>query len=294
MGIAGMFMRGPFVWVGRTIQRRVSSDCIIVSMLLLIGLLGLILGGVINALADSLPHLRKPQLPRCPHCGARRPLSAWLGVLAWPLGVWRCPECDKRRSLRTVIVEGVAIVGAVLLYLRDPSAISLGSGLLVGFVFLLITVIDIEHRLILEVISLPSMAIFGIIGILSPEFGWWKTLLGGLVGFGIVLGLFFLGNFFGRWVAIRRGQELDEVAFGFGDVMLAALIGLIVGWPGVIVAILLGVFAAGAFSLLYILITMLKRQYTPYQAIPYGPFLILGAAFIYYGGADLLRIAYGM
>ncbi len=263
-------------------------------MLLLIGLLGLILGGAINALADSLPHLRKPRLPRCIHCGTQRPPAAWLGITAWPLKAWRCPECGEPRGLRAVLVEGTAIVGAVLLYLHDPSAISFWTGLLVGFVFILITVIDIEHRLILEVVSLPSMAIFGMIGILRPDFGWWKTLLGGLVGFGIVLGLFFLGSFFARWVSLRRGQEIDEVAFGFGDVMLAALIGLIVGWPGVVIAILLGVFTAGAFSLTYILITLLRRQYSPFQAIPYGPFLILGAAFIYYGGAELLRAAYGL
>ncbi|MGD8813179.1 MAG: A24 family peptidase [Anaerolineales bacterium] len=262
-------------------------------MQILVGLLGLIIGGVVNALADSLPQLRRPRLPRCVHCGTPRPLRAWLGLLAWLLRAWRCPECERPRGYRAVIVELVAIAGAVLLYERDPSALIFWIGLLVGFVFLLITVIDIEHRLILEVVSLPSMVIFGIIGILEPGLGWWKTLLGGLAGFGCVLGLFFIGGIFARWIARRRGQELDEVAFGFGDVMLATVIGLIVGWPGVLVALFLGVFAAGAFSLIFILIAMLRREYTPFKAIPYGPFLILGAAFIYYGGAEWLRTIYG-
>ena len=263
------------------------------SMHILVALLGLITGGGINAMADSLPYLRKPALPRCPHCGQARPPAAWLGLTAGALRAWHCPQCAQPRGYRTIVVELASILGALLLYWRDPSAASFWPGTLVGAVFLLIMVIDIEHRLILEAISVPSMVIFGLIGIIDPARGIGKTLIGGLAGFAFVLLLYFLGSLFSRLMARVRGRELEEVAFGFGDVMLAAVIGLIVGYPGVIVALFLGVFTAGFYSLIYLLVAMLRRRYTPFMAIPYGPFLILGASFVYYGGAELLRIAYG-
>jgi len=262
-------------------------------MQILVAILGLITGGAINALADSLPYLRKPSLPRCPHCGHARPAVGWLGLTAWAWRVWRCPNCAEARGYRSIVVELASVLGALLIFWHDPSAGSFWSGYLVGAVFLLITVIDIEHRLILETVTVPSLVIFGIMGIIDPSLGLVKTLLGGLAGFSSVLVLYFLGSLFARLIASRRGEELEEVAFGFGDVMLATVIGLILGWPGVIVALFLGVFAAGIFSFVYLLVAMLLRKYTPFMAIPYGPFLILGAAFIYYGGAELLRTASG-
>jgi len=269
------------------------GGCIIINMQILVAILGLITGGVINALADSLPPLRKPSLPRCPHCGHARPAVAWLGLTAWAWREWRCPKCAEARGYRSILVELASVLGALLIFWRDPGAWSFWSGYLVGAVFLLITVIDIEHRLILETVTVPSIVVFGIMGIIDPSLGLEKTLLGGLAGFSSVLLLYFLGSLFARLMARTRGKELEEVAFGFGDVMLATVIGLIVGWPGVIVALFLGVFAAGIFSLIYLLVAILLRKYTPFMAIPYGPFLILGAAFIYFGGAELLKIASG-
>ncbi len=270
-----------------------AMACIMISMQILVALLGLITGGVINALADSLPYIRRPALPRCPHCGQARPLVAWLGLSARVARAWRCPECAQPRGYRSVAVELASVLGALLIYWRDPSAASFWHGFLVGVVFLLIVVIDIEHRLILEVVTVPSMVIFGLIGIIDPARGFGKTLIGGLGGFAFVLTLYFSGVLFARIMARVRGRELDEIVFGFGDVMLAGVIGLILGWPGVIVALFLAVLAAGLFSLIYLLVAMMLRRYTPFMAIPYGPFLILGAAFIYYGGAELLRSAYG-
>jgi leader peptidase (prepilin peptidase)/N-methyltransferase len=72
------------------------------------------------------------------------------------------------------------------------------------------------------------------------------------------------------------------VPFGFGDVNLAGLIGLAVGWPGVAVALVLGIFAAGAFSLAYLAWMAARRRYAAFTPFPYGPFLVLGALAVYF------------
>jgi prepilin signal peptidase PulO-like enzyme (type II secretory pathway) len=165
----------------------------------------------------------------------------------------------------------------------------LAAAFLVWAAFLVIAVIDMEHRLILHIVSLPSIAILGTLHALDPSRGAEKTLLGGAAGFAIVFLLYLLGALFSRLVARRRGQELDEIAFGFGDVTLATLIGVIVGWPGVTLAIMIGVLLAGGFSILYVLWMAVRSRYQPYLPFPYGPFLIVGAMLVYYGGSDLFR-----
>jgi prepilin signal peptidase PulO-like enzyme (type II secretory pathway) len=88
-------------------------------------------------------------------------------------------------------------------------------------------------------------------------------------------------------LAWLRRQPLTEVAFGWGDVTLAGLVGLTVGWTAILFAIPIAIFSAGFFSVAYILVQVLRRRYTPYMPIPYGPFLVLGALVMYFYGREL-------
>ena len=159
-----------------------------------------------------------------------------------------CPYCQTPRPWRAVIVEVILIASAVILYDADPSLSVFLPSFVVVTIFMLITVIDIEHRLILHIVSFPSAVVIGLIGMLDSTRGVSKTLLGGLAGFAIFLALYYLGQGFAALMAKLRGSEIDEVAFGFGDVTLAGVIGLTVGWPGVLPALVLGILAAGLFS----------------------------------------------
>ena len=271
-----------------SVVKGAAWGCIICAMLWS-ALVGWVLGVFINGLADSLPIIRRPRLPHCLQCTALRPLIAWSGGIGWMTGRGRCPYCGTRRGARTVIVELVGIVGAVLLYVRDARASVLLPGIAVGSVFLLIAVIDIEHRLIPHVVVFPAALGLGVLQTLDPSRGAIKTLVGGLAGAGSFFLLYLLGEAFARLLARARGRSLDEVAFGFGDVTLAGLIGLIVGWPAVVLALLVGILTAGLFSLGYLLVMLARRRYTAFTPIPYGPFLILGASLVYYGGRGLFE-----
>lgn len=183
---------------------------------------------------------------------------------------------------RGAIVEVLTVVWSLWLYHRDPAAWAYWRGLLVWGVLLLIVVMDLEHRLIPFVVTVPAALVFAFLGVFDPSRGPLKTLVGGLVGLGVFYVLYLLGGLFARVVARRRRQPLDEVAFGFGDVMLAGVIGVVVGWPGVVVALVLGILAAGAYSLVYLLILLARRRYTAFIPIPYGPFLALGGLIVYF------------
>jgi prepilin signal peptidase PulO-like enzyme (type II secretory pathway) len=251
-------------------------------MSILIAFLGFFLGVAINLLADSLPHYRRPRGFHCTACSAEKSPLAWSGLIAFLTGKRECPYCGKLQEWRAPLVEISLAAGAFLIYKTNSNWTVFLPGIVILFIYLLVIVIDIEHRLILHIVSGPSALVIFLLSFLNPERDWKYTLLGGVVGFFSFLVLYFLGQLFATVMGRLRGTQIDEVAFGFGDVTLAGVIGLTVGLPDVIVALILGIFLAGIFSFLYILSRMLLKRYSPFMPIPYGPFMIVGCLVVYF------------
>jgi prepilin signal peptidase PulO-like enzyme (type II secretory pathway) len=257
-------------------------------MSILVAFVGFLLGIVINLLADSLPQYRRPRGFHCTACSARKSPLAWSGLIAFLTGKRECPYCGKLQEWRAPLIEISLAAGAALIYKANPDWTVFLPGIVILFIYLLIIVIDIEHRLILHIVSGPSALVIFLLSFLNPERDWQETLIGGVAGFFSFLLLYFLGQLFAIVMGRLRGTQIDEVAFGFGDVTLAGVIGLTVAWPGVIVALILGIFLAGIFSFFYILARMLLRRYSPFMPIPYGPFMIIGCLVVYFGLAKSL------
>jgi leader peptidase (prepilin peptidase)/N-methyltransferase len=252
-------------------------------MSILIAFLGFILGVVVNLLADSLPHYRRLKGFHCTSCGAKKSPLAWSSLIAFLTGRRRCPYCGKTQEWRAPLVEVAMAVGAYLIYKNDPNLNIFLPGIVIVFIYLLIVVIDIEHRLILHMVSGPSALVVFLLSLLNPELDWKETIAAGAVGFFSFLLLYFLGQLFVLVMGRLRGSQIDEVAFGFGDVTLAGVIGLTVGkLEAVIAALLLGMFLAGIFSFLYIVGRMIFKRYSPFMPIPYGPFMIIACLAVYF------------
>lgn len=263
-------------------------------LLVLLALVGLALGVLVNALADSLPPqpdgTRGPvRAPHCLSCRRSWPLADWLALAHVARAGGRCRHCGVRRPWRAIWVELLAGAGLPYLWLwAQAGGASAGSAAArflaaaaLGLAFLLIFVIDLEHRLILRVVVLPAAALAAVIGALVTGHGLARTLWGGLVGFGLFLGVYYFAQVYGFIAGRLRGRALDEVPFGFGDVNLAAVVGFAVGWPGVVLALILAIVAAAACSLVVIAVQLLRGRYSPHFPIPYGPFLIFGALTMY-------------
>ena len=91
----------------------------------------------------------------------------------------------------------------------------------------------------------------------------------------MMLAMFFAGDLLGRGLARLRKQPWQETALGFGDVNLAAVIGLLMGWPGGLVALVVGIGLAGIYSLAFLLVSLARGKYEPFASIPYAPFLCM-------------------
>jgi leader peptidase (prepilin peptidase)/N-methyltransferase len=252
-------------------------------IILSVALLGWSCGIIVNYLADVLPSQRKLTSPRCLNCQEK---LNWANYFLWPR---RCPACAVRRSWRTWVVELSYIISILWLWSSPPPRLGFWIGLVLLVYFGVVVVIDLEHRLILFPVSLVGAILGLIIGTLSH--GIVNTILGGLVGFLVMLAFYYIGMYFARWLARRRGENLEEEALGFGDVTLSGVLGLLLGIDLIIAGLFIGMIVGAIGSLVYLIVMGLLRRYKIFTPIPYGPFLVSGAVLLLYFG-EFLRTIY--
>lgn len=265
-------------------------------------ILGWCVGALVNYLSDVLPWKRRFAAPLCVLCQESIP---WKNYFFWPR---RCQACGRSRPWRVWVVEGVYILSTLFLWEIPPNYLGFWVGLILLAYFGIVVVVDIEYRLILHQVSLVGAMLTFVVGSawralryaeqpgllnVSLDAWWhgiWTTLAGGALGFFMMWLLYLFGEIFVRFMARRRGQPVDEVALGFGDVNLAGVLGLLLGWPLVVAGLFSAILIAGLVSLLYMLVMLLTRRYHVFMALPYGPFLVFGAVFVIYFRELLLQI----
>ena len=237
------------------------------------GLLGLFAGILVNYLADVLPRYRRFARPICPNCGKPYSLGNYLALQP-------CTTCGRPRDRRAYLTYAILTAAPIYLW-YDPSR---WLGFWLAYVLLIflavVFVIDVEHRLILHPVSMVGAALGFAIGAFLH--GWEVSLLGGAVGFGTMLALYWLGELFAKYLARRRGLPEDEVALGFGDVNLAGIVGVLLGFPLVLFGLFFAIIVGGIFSAVLVVVMVIRRRYQAFTAIPYAPFLILSVIYALY------------
>jgi leader peptidase (prepilin peptidase) / N-methyltransferase len=235
---------------------------------------GLVIGQLINYLSDVLPEARSISKPVCKHCSF--PLT-WTDYLLYK----NCKNCHYSRSWRAYIVQLLSLIASVLVWNYPPEGIGYALGILILTFFGVVLVIDIEYRLILHPVSLAGALLGLITGLITK--GIVPTLIGGAAGFAIMLVFYIIGAWFAKYRAKKMGNDDGEEALGFGDVMLAGVLGLMLGWPLIWFGLVLGILLGGVISLLIIIFLIISGKYkTMSFFIAYGPYLITGAILLIY------------
>ncbi|HOG48430.1 MAG TPA: A24 family peptidase [Anaerolineae bacterium] len=227
-------------------------------LIVLWAVLSLGIGAVLNHLADRLPrHQSLWPGPACAACGAPYAPRQWSALVAWLAGARRC-KCGVALPLRRLLLElGVALLYAALAWQRGLSW-ELGAASFHAAVLALVAATDLETRIVPNAVVLPAAGVAIALAALRGL----ASMPGVLLGGGVALGLFLAA-----WLLHPKGM-------GFGDVKLAGYVGLAVGYPRVMTALLITALAGGVVAAALLLARRVGRR----TYIPYAPFLALGGA----------------
>jgi len=258
---------------------------------LFFALLGWVVGVLTNHAADVLPRqMGLATEPTCPQCGVPRPLFARSAVVGYLTGRRVCPGCGTLLSLRSVLVELVLPAIFVGLLWRYGLSVQLGLFCVYSVVLILVTVTDVEHRLIQHAVMVPALLVATVGAFFNYELSARRALLGGVAGMVLLLAMYGLARPISRLMGRLAGRPVDDTPFGFGDVTLGTFVGLITGLPGVFFALLITIVSAGAAALILVLVrSLVRRRYSMFTTMPYGPFLALGGFVVMVYGSHILQ-----
>ncbi len=245
----------------------------------LCALFGLAIGSFLNVVIYRVPKGMSVVSPRsaCPSCATPIAERDNIPVVSWVLLRGRCRHCHEPISARYPLVElacAALFAGTAARLGYDwalPAFLVLFAGLLA------LSVIDVETLLLPKKIVWPLSVLVGALLIMAAAAtGKWHDLL-----VGVICGAAWFVLFFALNLASPR-------LLGFGDVRLAPVLGLALGWLGVRY-VFLGFFAANIIGAAIGVALIVTHRMSRQQQIPYGVFLAAGFAVAVFTGPELLR-----
>ncbi len=257
-----------------------------VILIVVFALVGTAIGSFLNVCIDRLPAGKSLVYPpsHCDACQHRLSLKDLIPVFSY-LGLrGHCRYCRAPIPRRVFWVE----VGTGLLFALTYWHYGLSAEFAVitfyCCLFIVLGVIDLEHKLILNKIVYPAAVVALIISIFLPLPGFidsplpWPQIINGIIGGAI------------GFVLLSIPALVSRGGMGWGDVKMAALIGLVTGFPLVIVAILTGIVLGGLVAGFLLLFGIKKRK----DAIPFGPFLSLATIAALLWGSNIINWYLGL
>ncbi|MBI3069822.1 MAG: prepilin peptidase [Candidatus Levybacteria bacterium] len=252
---------------------------------ILLFILGLAVGSFLNVLIYRLPrNLSIFGRSFCPHCKKKIAWHDNIPLLSFAILGGKCRYCRSPISLQYPIVELTTAILFVLVFLFPNESIkyqvlsikylvSLGYYLLIISSLVAIFFIDLKHGIIPDKIVYPAVVI--------SLFFLISQYLNILISHFLSATASFL--FFFLLVLITRGRSM-----GMGDVKLAFLMGLFLGFPKIVIALYVAFLTGAAVSL--ILVLWGKKKFSG-GTVPFGPFLVFGTLLAFFFGEVLLRLA---
>jgi len=233
--------------------------------LLIAAVFGAVIGSFLNVCIHRLPRGASVVVPAsaCPRCGHELAWFENIPIVSWLALRGRCRACRAPIGARYPIVEALTaamFAGAWWAYNADPAL--LASRLVFGCVLIVLFAIDLEHHLLPNAITLPGIVV-GFVFSLATEPGWQASLIGILLGGGVLFA-----------VAEAYYRIRHEEGLGMGDVKMLAMVGAFLGWKMTLMTLMMASLCGSLIGLVLIV----SRRGGMKSALPFGTFLALGAA----------------
>ena len=269
-------------------------------------LFGISMGSFLNVVAYRVPLGISIISPRssCTHCKKQISNYALIPILGYFFCRGKCTYCQTKISIQYHIVELICGILTTIVFFKFltptiileslPSFITIQTfqygkfhfsnyipffiSLWIIYTGIVLSLIDLKYRILPDIITLPGILIGFLISCLNPEVGWLGSIIGILTGAG---GLFFISK---AYEIIRK-----RTGMGMGDVKYLGFIGAVLGWKGVIFALL---YASIIGSIVGVTWGIINKKGLS-TAIPFGPFLAFGAFAVSTYGDELLYLIFG-
>ncbi len=234
-------------------------------------LLGVSFGSFFNVIIDRLPEGKSIVSPpsQCDACQRRLSVLELIPIGSYIFLKGRCRTCQEKIPIRSMLVEILTGVLFLFTWLRFGLSWETALTTFYGCVLIIIGGIDLENQKILNSLIYPVIAI-GLIMIPFIHFDQlWFMLLGGAVGFGVLLLI----------------SLIAPGAMGMGDVKLVLFLGFIVGFPKIIITLFLAFVLGGLVAGVLLALKKIGKK----DSIAFGPFLALAGVITLLYGTQILE-----
>lgn len=242
---------------------------------------GALVGSFLNVCIHRVPIGESVVFPasHCPQCQQAIQPYDNVPILSYLFLRGRCRSCGNGISARYPVVETLTGLAAVAVV----CAAALTAHALLAFAFvcalIVITFVDFDHQIIPDAISLPGIAVGFAAALVLGQPTWTASLAGILLGGGLLWGI--AEGY--HWLTGREGM-------GGGDIKLLAMIGAFLGWQAVPVTLMIASLAGTAVGVTL----MVVQRRDGRTAIPFGPFLAIGAICALFWGDALIAWYLGL
>ena len=249
--------------------------------MIVVVLFGIIIGSFLNVCIVRLPKEESIVYPasHCVSCNHELKFIDLIPVLSFIFLRGRCRYCDKKISVRYILIELLTGVIAGLTFYWYGFSVDFFRVFVLEIILLVVTCVDLEYQIIPDQLVLAGISV-GIILIIydlfvSPIYRtWYSPLLGGIVVSSIL------------FIFSKIGQKIYKIedVIGLGDVKLFIAIGMILGLEKVLIAFLVAIYLGGVYGIGIMLIDKKNSK----KLIPFAPFISLGSIVSVYFGYDLV------
>lgn len=242
---------------------------------------GMVVGSFLNVCICRMPKNESIVFPpsHCPGCSYQICWYDNIPLLSYLFLRGKCRGCGVHISLQYPLVELLNGVLTLLLFLRFGPTLAFATLFLFCSALVVITFIDIEHQIIPDEISLSGIVVGFILSFFIPGYSWLNSLLGILLGGGTLL-----------LVAYVYQRLTGKDGMGGGDIKLLAMMGAFLGWKAVPFIL----FASSLIGSIVGVSIMLLQKKDSKLAIPFGPYLAVGAVLYIFYGRSLIRWYLGL
>ncbi|WP_061965913.1 prepilin peptidase [Demequina aurantiaca] len=250
----------------------------------LVALLGLVVGSFLNVVVWRVPRDESIRFPpsACPSCGHQIRSRDNIPVLSWLILGGKCRDCKARISARYPLIELLTGVLFVLVLWQFGLGLEFVAFAYLAAIGVALTAIDLDVHRLPNVIVLPAYVVLAVLLIAqSAVTGDWWPLARAAIGGASLFAFYFLAAI------------LYPGGMGFGDVKLAGVLGIALGWLGwgpLVVGSFAAFLVGGVVGVILLATGRVKRK----GGIPFGPWMIVGAAIGVAWGQSLWNAYTGM